>query len=58
MPIDETLKSHIENMICPIYDIHPIVEEDWDGIKIIACCKEFEKQCLMEAEKLLKEQEK
>ncbi len=53
MPTNKALKSHIENMVCPIYDIHPIVEEDCEGIKIICCCKEFEKQCLTEAVKLL-----
>jgi hypothetical protein len=36
-----------------MHDIHPIVEEDWNGIKIICCCKKFEEECLQESERLL-----
>lgn len=53
MFIHSYLKEHIESMLCPMHDIHPIVEEDWNGIKIICCCKKFEEECLQESERLL-----
>jgi len=51
MPIDKTLIDHIRNMVCQVHGIHPIVEDDWDGIKIDCCCGDFHKECLKEVEK-------
>ena len=53
MQFSDTIKEHIEKLLCPVHDIHPMVEQDWDGVKISACCKEFEMTCLKEAERLI-----
>lgn len=55
MRTTEFIKQHVQKMLCPVHDIYPIVEEDWDGFKITCCCKEFEKVCLKEAETLLQQ---
>ena len=55
MYFDDSIKPHIENMLCPTHDIHPVVESDWDGIKVTCCCHDFEKQCLEKIQKLLEE---
>ncbi len=46
----ESLRKRIENMICPVHDVHPNVEHDFDGLKIAGCCKAFEQIRLKEAE--------
>jgi hypothetical protein len=50
MKFSEAIKEHIENMICSVHDIHPIVEQDWQGITVIACCDDFHKECIEQAE--------
>jgi len=55
MRTPEFIKQHVQKMLCPVHDVYPIVEEDWDGFKIACCCKEFEKICLKEAETLLQQ---
>ncbi len=52
MILDKPIREYIENMICSIHDVHPIIEEDWNGIKVTCCCKPFEKECLLTAENL------
>ena len=53
MFFSEPLKEHIEKMVCPVHNIHPIIENDLDELKIAACCQEFESKCLSDAEKLI-----
>ena len=53
MQFSDTIKEHIEKMVCDVHDIHPVTEQDWDGIKIICCCNEFHSQCLQEVETLV-----
>jgi hypothetical protein len=53
MKSSDTIKAHIEAMLCHVHDIHPIVENDLDGIKIICCCEDFHKACLNEYEGLV-----
>jgi hypothetical protein len=50
----ELIKEHIKNMLCPVHDIHPIVEHDRNGLEIACCCSEFENSCLQEAVKLMR----
>lgn len=49
----DTIKSEIEKNLCQLHDIHPVVEINWDGIKIVCCCSEFHNRCVREAEYLL-----
>ncbi|HTK21700.1 MAG TPA: hypothetical protein VL442_19420 [Mucilaginibacter sp.] len=53
MLFSEPLKEHIEKKVCPVHNIHPIIEVDLNELKIAACCKDFELQCLEDAEKLI-----
>jgi hypothetical protein len=53
MQFSEIVKGHIEKMACPVHDIHPVVEQDWEGVKIITCCSDFHTGCMEQAEKLM-----
>jgi len=53
MQFSDIIKEHIEQLVCPTHDIHPHVEQDWDGIKIICCCIDFHKQCMKQAKRML-----
>jgi len=53
MQLPEIIQKQIENMVCPVHDIHPIVEQDWDGIKISTCCDDFQKECTEQLEVML-----
>jgi hypothetical protein len=53
MTIDPLTREHIEKMVCIVHDVHPIIEANWDGIKLICCCEQFEKVCLLTAENLV-----
>jgi hypothetical protein len=44
----ETLKTAIENRLCPVHDIHPLVEVTGDDLDIICCCELFYARCLRE----------
>jgi hypothetical protein len=53
MTFDAPTKEHIKKMVCSVHDVHPIIEEDWNGIKVTCCCKPFERECLLTAENLM-----
>jgi len=48
----DALKSSLEETACPLHDVRPIVELNWEGVKILCCCTDFYKQCVAEAERL------
>ena len=49
MALSETVK----NKVCPVHDIHPIVEIRGNQLKIICCCKAFHEECSHEALKVM-----
>ena len=57
MLITDAIKGHIKQMLCPVHDIHPMIEYDLDGLKIVTCCENFEKQCMAETEELISKEQ-
>jgi hypothetical protein len=51
MSFDE-VRERILAMVCPVHDIRPIVENEFDEVKVICCCKAFELICLKEIDHL------
>jgi len=45
----ETVKSIIETMLCPVHDVHPVVEIMRNELQISCCCNEFHEDCMDEA---------
>jgi len=37
----EVVKSIIEGMVCPVHDVHPVVEILGNELQISSCCAEF-----------------
>jgi len=44
----ENIKSTIEERLCPIHDIHPLVESVGAELKITCCCHFFYARCLQD----------
>jgi hypothetical protein len=42
----EVIKSAIEERLCPVHDVHPLVEINGADIEIICCCELFYAKCL------------
>lgn len=38
----------IKNKVCPVHDLHPIIEITGNQLKIICCCKAFHDDCTHE----------
>ena len=53
MTLAETIKPAIEAMVCPVHDIHPIVQVFGDEFQVISCCSVFQKECTEEIEAML-----
>lgn len=45
----ETVKLIIGSRVCPIHDVHPVVETMGNELKISCCCKSFNVDCSLEA---------
>ena len=50
MQLADTIKSIIESKLCPIHDIHPVIDISEDQLQIICCCIDFHKECKSIAE--------
>ena len=50
MQLADTIKSIIEGRLCPIHDIHPVIDISENQLQIICCCIDFHKECKNEAE--------
>lgn len=44
------IKSVLEEKLCPIHDVHPVVEVIGDKVNIMCCCDYFYRYCTIEAE--------
>jgi hypothetical protein len=44
----ESIKSTIEERLCPVHDIHPLVEVTDDRLEITCCCQLFYAKCLQD----------
>ena len=53
MKAAHTIKAIIEEKVCPVHDVHPIVDIIGNQIEITCCCTYFHKYCIIEAEHLL-----
>ena len=52
MELAEKIKLTIEEKLCPVHDIHPIVEVVGGEISIACCCTYFHSYCNIEAKYL------
>jgi hypothetical protein len=50
MKIADTIKHQIEGKLCPVHDMHPVVETAGDEINVACCCNYFEHYCKIEIE--------
>lgn len=41
----DTIKSVIESTVCPVHDVHPIVDTEGNKLKISCCCAQFYEEC-------------
>jgi len=48
----EVVKSVIEDMVCPVHDVHPVVEIFGNNLQISSCCDDFHEECANEAKGL------
>jgi len=46
----ENIKPILEEKLCPVHDIHPVVEIIADEVTISCCCDYFTHFCKIEAE--------
>lgn len=53
MRLTETMKITIEDYLCPIHDIHPVVEISAGEFQVICCCTAFHEECRKEVESVL-----
>jgi len=54
--MDTTVKSIIEEMVCPTHKQHPVVIEEEDGVKLKCCCADFKVQCFYLVKKMVSQQ--
>lgn len=52
MKIAETIKHQIEEKLCPVHDMHPVVDATAGEISVACCCTYFQKYCTIEIEYL------
>ncbi|HTD39671.1 MAG TPA: hypothetical protein VK671_03555 [Mucilaginibacter sp.] len=45
----DTIKLIIESRVCPVHDVHPLVEATGNELKISCCCSGFHMDCSLEA---------
>lgn len=53
MKLSEIIKPAIENLSCPVHDIHPIVQLFGEECQVITCCSVFQKECTEEIDAML-----
>lgn len=49
MKLAEAIKNTIEAKLCPIHDVHPILEIIGNELRIACCCNSFQEECIKEA---------
>lgn len=49
----DTIKSVLEEKVCPVHDVHPNIDITGNEIEIACCCKYFYRYCIIEAEYML-----
>ncbi|MGZ3946062.1 MAG: hypothetical protein ACXVJB_14045 [Mucilaginibacter sp.] len=52
MKIADTIKHQIEDKLCPVHDMHPVVDATGEEISVACCCNYFQKYCIIEVEYL------
>jgi|GEM_PF-1160092 hypothetical protein len=52
MKIADTIKHQIEEKLCPVHDMHPVVDATGEEINVACCCNYFQKYCTIEIEYL------
>jgi len=52
MKLAEKIKWTLQEKLCPVHDVHPIVEIAGEEINIACCCTYFKRFCQIEAEYL------
>lgn len=53
MKLAETIKPSIEAMLCPLHDIHPVVEVLGNELHINCCCNRFHDLCRRQVDDML-----
>jgi hypothetical protein len=52
MKLAEKIQLSLQEKLCPIHDIHPIVEVIGNELSIACCCNYFQSYCKVEAKYL------
>jgi hypothetical protein len=52
MESSDTIKSIIEDKLCPTHDLHPVVDITGNELHITCCCTNFYTECTKEIEAL------
>ena len=52
MKLAETIKHQIEEKLCPVHDMHPVVDAIGEEINVACCCSYFQRYCTIEIEYL------
>jgi hypothetical protein len=52
MESSDAIKSIIEDKLCPIHDLHPVVDTAGNELHITCCCTNFHTECTEEIEGL------
>lgn len=52
MKLAETIKHQIEKKLCPVHDMHPVVDATGGEISVACCCTYFQRYCTIEIEYL------
>ncbi|WP_448702784.1 hypothetical protein ACFGVR_10560 [Mucilaginibacter sp. AW1-3] len=53
MKLAESIKPNIEAMLCPLHDIHPVVDVLGNELQITCCCNRFHDLCRRQTEAML-----
>ena len=48
----EVIKSAVGERLCPVHDVHPLVEITGTDLEIICCCELFYAKCLQTVENI------
>jgi len=52
MELADTVKSVIEDSLCPVHDLHPVIDVTGNELKVSCCCTYFHKMCTEEIKSL------
>jgi len=55
MELADAIRTTIEAKLCPVHDLHPVVDVTGNELKIACCCNAFQEECNKEAQTLFEQ---